>query len=1123
MNNTANITQKLQQFGKKQYINELIKGSILFISFGLLYLFFTLFIEYFLWLQPTARTVLFWIFIGVELFLFVRFICFPIFKLIGLQKGISFEEAAVIIGNHFPEVSDKLTNLLQLQSNTEQSDLLLASIAQKSKALQPIPFTKAIDFTKNKKYLKYAVFPLLIWMISLATGTNGALTKSLERVVNHRVAYIPPAPFSFLILTKELKVIQGKPITIQFKTIGKVVPNEAKILFDKQQYFLQNNGNGTFSFTFSDVTKPIDFYVEANGIQSQNYLVSVIKTPTIQQIEMVLQYPRHTKIRSKIIKNTGNAFVPEGTVISWKVTTFQTDSVAFMYQEKNQFFTKNQKDKFGFSKRIRTPMNYQISTSNNALKNYETLPFTVEVLKDAFPQIAVTSNIDSVSRGTAQFAGQISDDYGIKKLELVYYDVQNPQTAKVFDLQITKKNIQSFYYQFPDGLDLKDGIKYELFFRVFDNDGVNGSKKTISKKFQYQQKSKETIEQELLKEQKNTIQSLESTIQHQQKNKKELEKIQQNLQKKKNLNWNDKKKIENYVKRQQQYKKMMQRQTDQLQENFDEKKEKTPSLQEKKEQLKKRIAELKKMQRQQKLLDQIKELAKKLNKEDLVKKTKELAQQNKQQERSLERILEMTKRFYVEQKTAQIADKIEKLAKKQEDLANKKENNLEAQKEINEKFKKIEEELKEVEKDNQKLKEPMELPDTEDEQEDIKKELNSSEDKLQKKERSEAKKNQKKASKKMKQMSKKMQKSMMDMQGDSIEENMEDLRKILENLITFSYKQESLMQKFTDISTKHPSFGKSLKKQHDITTYFNHIDDSLYVLSIRMPKLSAKIQDHLASAHYNLDESLENFTENRFSNGISNQRYVMTAANSLADYLSSILTNMKNSMSMSGKGKSGGKSFSLPDLIEKQKGLSEKMKEGMKKGKGKKGKDGKKPGDKGKEGKKGKNGKKGDKGDKGKNGKDGKNGDGGQGDDGEQMNGDLYRIYQEQAQLRQQLQNVIKEGKDGNGAARKALKTMEELENEILTKGFNQQTLQKMQRFNYELLKLDKAFFEQGEDKKRKSTANIKDYQQQKLKELQFKRLFYKQTEILNRQSLPLRQNYKKKVQEYFSTPKKKD
>jgi len=52
-----------------------------------------------------GRTLLFWTFIGVELFLFFRFILFPIFKLFKLQKGIDYKEASTIIGNHFTEVS----------------------------------------------------------------------------------------------------------------------------------------------------------------------------------------------------------------------------------------------------------------------------------------------------------------------------------------------------------------------------------------------------------------------------------------------------------------------------------------------------------------------------------------------------------------------------------------------------------------------------------------------------------------------------------------------------------------------------------------------------------------------------------------------------------------------------------------------------------------------------------------------------------------------------------------------------------------------------------------------------------------------------------------------------------
>jgi hypothetical protein len=1120
MNGYKNIEQKLHQFTRKYYTNELIKGIILFLSLGFLYLFFTLFLEHFLWLKPTARTILFWLFIAVEVFLLLQFIAIPISKLIGFRKGISLQESSKIIGRHFPEVQDKLLNVLQLKENSNESDLILASIHQKSNELAPIPFVKAIDFNQNKKYLKYAVFPVLIWLISFFTGINVALTQSLERVVNHRTTYNPPAPFSFFLVNSNLQVLQGKPIIISLKTIGNTVPNEAKIIFNNQQYYLQNNGNASFSYTFSDVQESVNFYVEANGVQSQDYQIEVIGTPTINNISLELKYPYYIGRRNETIQNSGNLTVPEGTKITWKVETTQTDSVAFIYNQKRVNFINITDDVFEYSKQIKNALSYQISSSNLNLKDYDNLQFSVAVVKDEYPLISVSSNIDSISRGTAQFAGQISDDYGLKKLQLIYYNDETPEKTQNFDIQINKQNIQTFFYQFPEGLNLLKGTNYEMYFQVFDTDAVNGNKSAKSKVFNYRQKTESEVEEELLQEQRTTINDLENSIQKQKKQQEQLETIQQDLQNKKSINWNDKKKVENFIKRQQQYKKMMQRQTDKLQENLDEKKEDNERLQDKKEDLKERIKELKKLEKQQKLLDEIQKMADKLNKEDLVKKAKELAQQNKQQQRSLEKTLELVKRFYVEQKTMQIANKVAELAKKQENLEKKSANSLEDQKDIKKEFDEIKKELEELNRDNEKLKEPMELPDVDDEKEDIDKELSKSEENLKNQKDQEAKKNQKQSSKKMKEMSAKMQKAMMEMQGDSIEENMDDLRKVLENLVIFSFQQEQLMDKFSETSTKHPDFGKDLKRQNQIKTYFEHIDDSLYVLSMRLPKLSTKMQDDLSSAHYNLDQSLDNFSENRFTQGISNQRYVMTATNNLADYLSNILDNMKNSMSMKmGKGKKGkGQGFSLPDLIKKQGELSKKMKDGMKKGDKKgKGKKGNKPDENGKPGQKGKKGKGGKGGKSGENGEKKGNGKGSNDD----LDGELYEIFKQQSQLRQELQNAIKEGNNGkpggNAAAKKALKTMEQLENEILEKGFNAGTLQKMQKLNYELLKLDKAALEQGKDKKRKSTASQKEFQRNKIKALNFKKQFYNQTEILNRQSLPLQQNYKKKVRAYFS------
>ncbi len=1105
MNEFTKITQKLRQFSLKFYTNELIRGSILFFSFGVLYLFFTLFIEYFLWLKPLQRTILFWIFIFVELFLLTKFILLPIFKIVGLKKGISFEEASKIIGNHFPEVEDKLLNILQLKNQTNQSDLLLASIDQKSAALQPIPFVKAIDFSKNKKYLKYGLIPIFIWFLSFISATNGALTKSLERVVNYKTAYLPPAPFSFLLLSKNLKIVQGNDAKIEVKIVGSLLPDEVKIVFNEQQYFMQQSGNTTFSYTFSDVKENIEFQVEANGVESNLYEIQVINAPMINNIFLDISYPNYLGKKNEIIQNASNISVPEGTKINWKVTASNADKIVFIEKNNRSNFNKTSSEKFEFSKQIRKPFNYQISSSNVNLSDFEKLSFAVNVISDEFPTISVVSNIDSISRGTAQFAGQISDDYGLKKLQLVYYDESNPQIKKTIDIQITADNIQTFFYQFPNGINLTEGKNYELFFQIFDNDGVNGSKKSTSKVFQYRQKSSDEIEEELLKEQKKTIQNLENAVQTQKKEQKQIESLQQDLQQKKNANWNDQKKIENFIKRQEQYKEMMQRQTDKLQENLDEKKEENQSLQDKKEALKERIQELKNSEKQQKLLDEIQKMAEKLNKEDLVDKAKELAQQNKQQQRSLEKTLELVKRFYVEQKTMQIASKVDELSKKQEAVAKDSTNATSKQNEIKKEFQEIEKELEEVKKDNEKLKEPMEFPDVEEESENINKELQNAEENLNKKESSKAKKNQQKSAQKMKEMSDKMQKSMMEMQGESMEENMDDLRKILKNLVLFSLEQEKLMNKFNQISTSHPDYGKELKKQNEIKKYFEHIDDSLYVLSMRVPTISTKIQNDLSTAHYNLDQSLENFAENRFSQGISNQRYVMTSTNNLADYLSNVLNNMKQNMSMQmkpGKGKS--LEFSLPDLIKKQEGLSKKMEDGMKKGdeKGKGNESGKKEGDQ-------------------KNGQKNGQGEGNQNDD---LNGELYEIFKQQSELRQQLKDAINENdseKPGESTAKKALKTMKELENEILEKGFNKDVLQKMQQLNYELLKLDKATLDQGKDNNRKSNTNQIINERNNLKALEFKKQFYNQIEILNRQSLPLQQIYKNKVRTYFSEEKK--
>ena len=217
MENTNVIYLKLESFIKKFYTNELLRGIIFFVGLGLLYFIFTLFVEYFLWLKPTARTFLFWTFIIVEIILLGRFILFPIFKLFKLQKGIDYKDASNIIGNHFNEVGDKLTNFLQLSEDKNKSELLLASIDQKATTLQPIPFGNAVNFGKNKKYLPLAIIPILFFAFFYLSGNSNMISQSLNRVVNFKQQFLPPAPFEFVVVNTNLQTEQNKDFLLKVK------------------------------------------------------------------------------------------------------------------------------------------------------------------------------------------------------------------------------------------------------------------------------------------------------------------------------------------------------------------------------------------------------------------------------------------------------------------------------------------------------------------------------------------------------------------------------------------------------------------------------------------------------------------------------------------------------------------------------------------------------------------------------------------------------------------------------------------------------------------------------------------------------------------------------------------
>jgi hypothetical protein len=1126
----------------------LVKGVLLFVTLGLLFFLVILGVEYFLWLNSTGRLILLMLFIAVEALLLFMYIATPLFFLFKLKKGISNKQASLMIGRHFPEVGDRLFNLLDLAEDNVRSELLLASIEQRSERLDPIPFVKAVNFNDNTKYAKYLLIPLLLFSLIWFSGNLGSFFGSYERVVNYDLAYEPPAPFSFKLLSNDTEVLESEVFTIVATTIGELRPNQAYITIDGKELLMQKQGSG-FQYTLTPPLVTTVFNFSSNGVRSRDYTLVALKTPSIQNFRMLLDYPNYTNKPSEVLKGTGNATFPEGTEVKWEIKGQNTDSINLITKDTTLNFTKED-GQFEFSKRIYSDLQYQLSTSNRNVHNYEQLDYAFDVIKDEYPKIRAEQVLDSLNPNVSYYSGGASDDYELSSIKLVCYPDGKPEQQQVVPLARPNSNFDQFYYTFPSGLRLEDGENYSFYFEATDNDAIHKGKTSKSQVFSLTVLDGDQLMNKQLEFQQSILDNMDKSLQDFKEQKDALKDINKKQKEKNNLNYNDQKQVKDFLKKQQQQERLMEKFSKQLKDNLnkgDQDDELNTMLQER---LERQELEAKK---NEKLLEELNKIADKIDKVELAKRLEELGKKQQNSERNLEQLLELTKRYYVTEKASQLAKDLEKLSKRQFYLSEIKigqDFSTTEQEKLNQDFEKIADELEELKKDNQSLKKPLNLNIDKEKEEDVKKDQQdaleqinkhegieeSSESEEKEKAGKTASQKQKSASQKMKEMAEQLQQSSSASGGESgIAEDAEMLRQILDNLVAFSFRQEHLFGALKESDEDVSHFSGSVRQQQELRGLFEHVDDSLFALSLRRAELSEFVNEQITEVYYNIDKSVESMTDGRLYQGASHQKYVLSASNSLADFLARILDNMQQSMQM-GQGQGKGENFQLQDIIQGQGDLQQKMEQMGQSGQGaskqgetgQTGEDGKKPGE-GKEGETGQDGQQGKNGTGDRDGKDGKNGneqgngegkgDGqGQGQPSEQELQELYEIYKEQQLIRQQLEQQLKDmiNKGDQQLAKKLLRQMEDFENDLIENGITQRTMNKINNIQHQLLKLENAALRQGKKKERESETNRVNFQNPITTKPPALEEYQNEIEILNRQELPLLQIYRNKVKQYF-------
>lgn len=1112
MSSAEILIDKLDAFIRKYYRNQVLRGVLFALAvagFGVLVV---TGLEAWAHFGVQGRTGLFYGFLLITLGVFFRGVVLPALRWGRLAKRISHEEAGRIIGEHFPEIADRLLNTLQLQRAAQQQaytgskELLLASIEQKTAEMRPIPFTAAINVKESLRFLKFALPPVIVLAI-IGFWRPEWVQAPAERILSHRIDFVEPAPFRFEWVGGELVCPQNAPYTLEVLVVGSELPALVHVQTANARHRMQSTITpGGFTFRIPVVRENTTFQFVAGRWRSDVYELRALPVPNVEGFKLVAETPAHTLRGTTTQTNTGDITVPEGSYLTWSIDLRDADSVMVRIGDTALPMERGAKGVWKTSTRALSTEDYWIIPSNSALGSPDSLRYRIQTIPDQRPSIRVEEAPDSSSRQLIYCSGEIRDDYGFSRLQFRahWLEVAPGRLAPedvVLPLPKPTGRADAFFHTIDwRELGIQQGDVVEYHFEIWDNDGVNGAKSARSSARTFSPPSDAELREERQEQEEEIEEQLASAIDKAQELNREMEELRERLREDEKLDYQDKRALEEFLKQQE----ALREQIRELQNANERKDLRSNEFSETEERI------LQKQEQLQDLLnevmnDELRELYEEMQRlleevdpdlDQIQEQLENMQLDQESLEKELDRALEQFKQMEWEVGMEEAVEDLQELAQEQLDLAE--DTRLETapseelkarQDSLNGAFEELMNRLEELEEKNDELENPNPMMDVESEKESIQQSMQESSDQLEKEHSKKASDEQKSAGEQMQQMAQQMEQMMMESDAEAMEEDMDALRALLENIITLSFDQEEVMEEVRRTANDDPAYVEHGQTQQGLQSDARMVEDSLLALSKRLTMLASTVNHEIGLVNHHMGKALAGFGDRETDLITTQQQYVMTSFNNLALMLDEALRAMQQQMAEGQPGsgncqKPGGNgspssSPSAGDMKKMQQALGEKL-ERMK-------------GELGKAGGKG----------------------------GRQLSKELAELAAQQAALRQMAEKKaaeLNEDGSGNGNGMKQIaQEMEQLERDLVNRELNASSIMRQQDLMVRLLEAENAERMRGEDEKRKSRTGDDQLRPQTPQVIDYLKFKEKETELLQTIPPELVPYYRMRVNEYFN------
>lgn len=247
---------------------------------------------------------------------------------------------------------------------------------------------------------------------------------------------------------------------------------------------LRDSAAAEFTTRVFDLVRATEYFVEADGVKSPAFHLTVTDLPTVQRLSLELRFPAYTGLPPEKIEQGGDVAAVVGTTVTVRATvTLPAKSVAVRIDDGPTMpLTADKDGRWTGSFQVKRDGFYRVDlVAPDGTQVPGSVQYVIEALEDRIPTVQIEqpgrdTKVTSVEE--LSIALRAADDYGVSGLELLYAVNGGPEQRVALTDSTSRRNapeLRAAHTLFLEELGLKPGdlIAYHALAR--DGAGNTGS------------------------------------------------------------------------------------------------------------------------------------------------------------------------------------------------------------------------------------------------------------------------------------------------------------------------------------------------------------------------------------------------------------------------------------------------------------------------------------------------------------------------------------------------------------------------------------------------------------------------------------------------------------------------